>query len=115
MNYLLALDVSVNDSLSVSEALGFGGQVVLLGMLTVFAVLVILWFSLSLFKFFFADLRLGEKLERPKEITTAPVVEAPVYTATDEEIVAVIAAAIAAAESEAPTGVKFRVVSFKRK
>ena len=115
MNYLLAVDVNVNEPLEFSEALGYGGQVVLLGMLTIFAVLVILWISLSLFKFFFADLKLGEKLEKPVEIKPAPVVDAPVYVNNDEEIVAVIAAAIAAAEAEAPTGVKFRVVSFKRK
>ena len=41
-------------------------------------------------------------------------VSATVYTPNDQEIVAVIAAAIAMAESE-ENGIKFRVVSFRRK
>ena len=48
------------------------------------------------------------------EVNTAPVV--PVQKENDEsgEIIAAIAAAIAMAESEG-SGVKFRVVSFRRK
>ena len=47
-------------------------------------------------------------MSEPEE--SAPIVA----TSNDDEVIAVIAAAIAAAESEC-TGAKFRVVSFRRK
>ena len=86
---------------------------VFIGMATVFAVLVLIMFSLYGFKFFFHDL----PNKRAAEVKQAPapveqVVEAP--SSNDEEIVAALAAAIAMAESES-NGVKFRVVSFKRR
>ena len=116
MNYLLAAQINPTDTLSPGDAFTYGGGVVLLGMATVFSVLIILWIALMIFKFFFHDLKLGAKIkvEAPVEKTPEPA-PAPVYVAQDEEIVAVIAAAIAAAESESANGAKFRVVSFKRK
>ena len=117
MNYLLAAEVNPSEKLSALDALSYGGGVVLLGMATVFAVLIILWVTLIIFKFFFHDLKLGTKIkvERPVVEKAPEPAPAPVYTSTDDEIVAVIAAAIAAAESESANGAKFRVVSFKRK
>ena len=114
MNYLL--DVNINEPLGIGEALPYGGGVVALGLGTVFAVLIIIWIALIIFKFFFHDLKIGVKLkkEKPAPKPVEPVY-LPVHSPTDEEIVAVIAAAIAAAESEAPAGAKFRVVSFRRK
>ena len=116
MYYLLSSDVNPNEPLSFLDSLSYGGGVVLLGMATVFAVLIIIWIALMLFKFFFHDLKIGTKLVKEKPAPTV-IEPAPVYVhaPTDEEIVAVIAAAIAAAESEAPAGAKFRVVSFRRK
>ena len=116
MNYLLAATVNPSEKLSATDALSYGGGVVLLGMATVFSVLVIIWSTLLIFKFFFHDLKLGTKIKevRPVEKAPDPIPE-PVYVAQDEEIVAVIAAAIAAAESESTNGAKFRVVSFNRK
>ena len=97
------------------DAFIFGGAIVLIGMLTIFSVLIILWGCLSLFKIVFHDLS-NKKNSVPKtvEINIAPI--APVQTATtdDGEIIAAIAAAIAMAESE-NSDVKFRVVSFRRK
>ena len=92
----------------------FGSKMVLIGMGTVFAVLTLIWGCLSLFKVFFHDLKnVAPKKEIVKNEET--VADAPVETnATDDnEIVAVIAAAIAAAESE-HADAKFRVVSFRR-
>ena len=69
--------------------------------------------SLFAFKYFFHDLA-QKKNSLPKQENIdvpEPVCVAP---AEDEEIVAAIAAAIAMAESESD-GVKFRVVSFKRR
>ena len=52
--------------------------------------------------------------KQKKELEAEPVVEPVAVTANnDEEIVAVIAAAIAMAESES-NGIKFKVVSFRR-
>ena len=86
-----------------------GLQVVLIGMATVFSVLILIWAILSLSKFFFTK---KENSKQVETVNVAPVVTTPA-TNNNDEIVAVIAAAIAMAESDAP-GTKFRVVSFKR-
>lgn len=116
MNFLLSIspdqyDESIIKTEGFMETLGFGGQMLLLGMGTVFAVLILLWLALTLFKFFFASNRTTAPEKKP--IAEEPVAVAAPQT-EDAEIVAVIAAAIAAAESESD-GIKFRVVSFKRK
>ncbi len=96
----------------VGETLAFGGKILLIGILAVFGVLCLIWLALSLFNVIFS--------KNPSQNKTAPVPtvapQAPVKVKsnTDDEIVAVIAAAIAMAESE-NSGTKFRVVSFKRK
>ena len=100
------------------ERLALAGQMTLIGMGMIFAVLSILWAVLAIFKFVFA------KPEKKKAATpvaqTAPVVEAPAVeetAANDDELVAVITAAVAAYMTQenpnaAPSG--FRVVSFRR-
>ncbi len=115
MNFLLGINPDVFnknllDEIGAWETLAFGAEVVLLGMATIFGVLMILWIALTLFKTF-----LGHENSKStvQIVEAAPVVEAP--KTNDEEIIAVIAAAIAMAESEAPSGVKFRVVGFRRK
>lgn len=119
MNFLLNISpdqYGTKDLLSEAgflNTLTFGLQMLLIGMGAVFAVLAILWFCLYLFRLVFHDLpakRAKESTEAVAEPTPAPVAAID----QDEEIVAVIAAAIAAAESESD-GMKFRVVSFRRK
>lgn len=101
-----------NQTLNFSEALSFGGEVVIIGMVAVFAVLGLLWAVLSLFKFVFAPTAKEQKAQKPA--VSAPAPSSRPMT-TDAEIVAVIAAAIAMAEGESDSGMKFRVVSFRRK
>lgn len=118
MNFLLSVspdqyDQPIRDTLGWAEALGFGGQMLLLGMAAIFAVLGIIWALLTVFKLVFTNAPAKEKKPAPSQATSPQ--EAPVYTASDSEIVAVIAAAIAMAESECGENIKFRVVSFKRK
>ena len=91
----------------------FGLQMLGLGVLTVFAVLTLIWLVLAIFEKVFTRL---PKEEKKEEVAVfVPATEVAVYEQTnDEEIIAVIAAAIAMAESES-NGLKFRVVSFNRK
>ena len=118
MNFLLEItknDYSSNliQSKGFAETLGFGAQMLFLGMATVFAVLAIIWLCLTIFKLAFQEKPKNSKaavVEAPAAVEVAPVAAAN----QDEEIVAVIAAAIAMAESE-NAGLKFKVVSFKRK
>ena len=98
-----------------SDMFLYGGRMLLIGMATVFSVLILLWFTLVLFKFFFHDLARGSKKTKAvKTEQVAPANNVPVAS-DDEEIVAVIAAAIAMAEADCGGNKKFRVVSFKRK
>ena len=121
MNFLLSVAKSdyadkIIDTKGFGETLGFGAQMLLIGMATVFAVLSILWISLILFKIFFHDLPEKRKKEAAAvEEAPAPVIEAaPAVTYDDGEVIAAIAAAIAMAEAE-DSGLKFKVVSFRRK
>ena len=93
----------------VMDKLTFGGMMVLIGMSAVFSVLFIIYLSLVIFKFAFS--RSGKKEAKTNEV--APVAAQPVNEANDDVMIAVIAAAIAAAEAENP-GKQFRVVSFRR-
>ena len=93
----------------------FGLMILAIGLMTVFAVLILIWFALIAFEKVFAK----QHTSKPKESVQTPIsVPAPVAIVetpdNDDEIVAVIAAAIAMAESEC-SGLKFRVVSFRRK
>ena len=109
----LLLEINPNESLSFWDALGYGGQTVLLGMATIFAVLIIIWIALALMKNLLHGVS-SKKADEPT-VTAEPVTPPPVVrVSADDEIVAVIAAAIAMAESES-NGARFRVVSFRRK
>ena len=111
MSFLL--EIQPDQPLKFLDALKFGGQTVLIGMATVFAVLIIIMLALLLFKLVFYDM--PAKKAATADTVSEPAVKAPVAASSnDDEIVAVIAAAIAAAESEA-CGAKFKVVSFRRK
>ena len=97
---------------SYGENLSEGVLVFFIGIATVFSVLAIILAVLSLFGVVFG------KTASSKKEKAAPAPAAVATTSatvpSDAEIIAVIAAAIAAAESEC-AGSKFRVVSFKRK
>ncbi len=117
MNFLLDVNnVDITKPIeNLSDKFLYGGQMLLIGMLTVFSVLVLLWLTLILFKVFFHDIPSKSK-KAPKKEKTEPVAvyHAPENT-ENEEIIAVIAAAIAMAENEFGGNKQFRVVSFKRK
>ena len=116
MSFLLNADLNNTKLVDApSEILGLGGQVVLIGMLTVFSVLGLLWGCLAIFKLVFHDIPAKKTKKVAIESETVESIVEPVSSADqDEEIVAVIAAAIAAAESESGGELKFKVVSFRR-
>lgn len=107
MNFLSGFNMSFDPN-----RLGEGGIVAIIGIAVVFAVLAIIWLVLLGFNLIFNKLKLGQKKSDKIKCEAPPVIEAEPVS-NDEEIIAVIAAAIAMAESEAP-GSSFRVVSFKR-
>lgn len=113
--FLLEMQSNEIDSNFLNRLLD-GGSVVLRGMCTVFAVLAIIWFFLYLSRLLLHDL--PEKMAQQRSATAqaqapAEVAAEPDGTATDDgELIAVLSAAIAAAESE--SGCSFRVVSFHR-
>ena len=107
--FLLSLADTIPETFS--EKLSYGLQMLILGILMVFAVLGIIFLALIIFHFVCHTL--PEKMKK-NQGEAAPVAPTPAAVQTnDEEIVAVIAAAIAAAENELPDA-RFRVVSFRR-
>lgn len=113
MNTIFLLSQTENDIASIdisnlSGKLNMGTQVLILGMLMVFAVLGVIFVALKIFGLF---LHGTSDKKKPAEQPVTPVIEQPI--ASEDEVIAAIAAAIAAAESETPEA-RFRVVSFRR-
>lgn len=114
----------MNSTLSFPERITLGLQVLLFGMAVVFAVLILIWAILTLFRVIFYDIpnkkAAGAKSEtpapEPKAVEPVAPVEEPVAAAEpvadDAEIAAAIAAAIAVVMDKPQTS--FRVVSFRR-
>ena len=112
--YLESMTVSAKFSLG--EIVEKAGLNTLLGMGTVFAVLIFISFLISLFKYIPAiQNAFGEKKDEKKEETKAAVSETveEVDETDDLELIAVISAAIAAAEETTTDG--FVVRSIKRR
>lgn len=108
---VLAIDVT-KPLESAADKFSYGGQMLLIGMSVVFAVLLLLWGALELFHLVVSTIeKKRTKASAPKP-AAVPAVET---TASDDEseLVAVMAAAIAAASEENPEG-SFHVVSFRR-
>ena len=116
--FLADTAVDYSKKMDMADAIPFGLETVLLGMGVVFAVLIILWAVLSVFKYVFYKPSESEKkastAEKKSQSTPAPqVLQAPAATETDDaELVAVITAAIASMLNAPQTS--FRVVSFRR-
>lgn len=109
----------INTALAMSfgERTTYAGKVFLIGMVTVFAALIVLWIALALFRKFVAYFN-GEDMETEVEAKKPTPVTAPaVAKATgDDALIAVITAAVAAALAEENGGAVpgFRVVSFQK-
>jgi sodium pump decarboxylase gamma subunit len=109
-------------TVNISERASTAGIVTLQGMLTIFAVLAILW---AMIEIMHAVLNKGEKKEKePSSKKEAPAASAApkqddatapaaIVAENDGAIVAAITAAISAARAEAGETGAFRVVSFK--
>lgn len=108
------VDFANFDLSQLGDAFLFGGAMLLIGILSVFAVLILLWICLMVFKLFFHDIPAKRSVTQKAVQAPVAIVKEVIPTSSDDEIVAVIAAAIAMAESE-NSGMKFKVVSFKRK
>ncbi len=106
--YLAAAETEM----ALGDKLALGGQVSLLGMGTVFAVLAILWGLVELMHLLLTGVTGAPAPSKAETPAAAPVTAAPAAAANDLEIVAVITAAVAAASGSSPSS--FRVVSFKR-
>lgn len=106
------VSVAVNVQYPLSTTMKNAGLNTLMGLGTVFVILILLIFVISLFKFIPGSA--GTKKEKKEEAPTpAPVPAAPVQEAVpnaDEELVAVIAAAIAAAEGTTTDGFVVRSI-----
>lgn len=111
----------MNTQYSLGEKMAQAGVNTITGILIVFLILLFLAFLISLFKYVNPDARRPKKAApapaapAPKKAAPAPVVETVDVASDDEEIIAVIAAAIAAAEADGTaTGDSYVVRSIKR-
>ncbi len=82
---------------TLSEALTMGGLTTVVGLGIVFGVLLILMIVLNLFKFIFArEPKKVKKTVENQKVETAPVVAEETDAFDDEELIAVLTAAVAA-------------------
>ena len=107
------------ENASVIEKLAYGFKVMLLGMGTVFAVLLILWLVLMIFQAVFTKkepkVTENQSLKALPAVASAPVdtsASVTEYAEDDSELVAVIMAAVYAASGAEPG--TLRIVSYKR-
>lgn len=105
--------VNVNAEFSTGEILKKAGLNTLLGMGTVFAVLIFISIVISLFKFIPSGSQKKAAQTAPVKTEAAPVVEEVAEETDDLELIAVISAAIAAAEGTSTDG--FVVRSIRRR
>ena len=109
---LTPTDLSINVNYPLSVNLQRAGLNTLMGLATVFIMLIFLSFVISLFKY----IPTGKKKEAKEEAAPAPApvsvpASEPEYDETDDqELVAVIAAAIAASEGTTPDGFVVRSI-----
>lgn len=107
----------INENSTWGERLGLGFQTLLLGMLTIFAILFIIYILILVLGKAMTAAKKGKKSKKKDVVVTEKASEptantvSPISANNDEELVAVIAAAISAYTKEPST--KFRVVSFK--
>lgn len=113
--------LSTAGAMSFGERMSYGLQVFVVGLGTVFTVLIILWLALILFRVFAYDIpqKKTKKLaESTPKVETTAVVETPVTAEDtfedDTQLIAVITAAVAAYNAQSGNTLPFRVVSFKR-
>ncbi len=126
MKYLPMFLTVPGEELNWGERASTAGTVTLMGMVTIFAVLAILW---AMIEIMHSVLHKGEKKEKeptPQKAAPAPApnqddaaiaaaIAAALAAAEDDgAVVAAITAAITAARAEAGETGAFRVVSFKR-
>ncbi|MCQ2500839.1 MAG: OadG family protein [Lachnospiraceae bacterium] len=111
----------MNTQYSLGEKMAQAGVNTITGILIVFIILLFLAFLISLFKYVNPAARKKKAAPAPaaapapKKAAPAPVVETVDVASNDEEIIAVIAAAIAAAEADGTaTGDSYVVRSIKR-
>ena len=107
------MDINVNEKIKgIENILSYGSEMLLIGMATIFSVLIIILVSIKLLQVFLSGSSNNKETSKVKASVVNDV-QPTVPGSLNEEIIAVIAAAIATAESEC-NGVKFKVVSFRK-
>ena len=126
--FALAAEGSTEAAVNWGERAATAGITTLLGMVTIFLVLALLWASIEIMHFL---LHRGEKKEKPAKAEKSASAASAAPAADDAAIAAAIAAALAASEDDGATVAAitaaitamraeqgcdsaFRVVSFKR-
>lgn len=105
-----------------SDRIADGVQMLLFGMAVVFSILCLIWAILAIFKIVFYDIPNRKKTSASKKAEPAdksePIAEAQASEmsndADDEELAAVISAAVMMMAEAEGSQTKFRVVSFRR-
>ncbi len=108
-------------AMPLNERLLYGLQVLVIGIVTVFVVLALLWGAMALFKIFFYNIPNQKKnaantvVNKVENVPAAADIPLAAPAASDDtQLIAVITAAIAAYNASAGNKLPFRVVSYKR-
>lgn len=113
MGQLLNEALKTGQGIALSEALGTGGMVTVVGLAIVFSVLIILMLVLMLFKvIFYKDPKKAQPAEQKTVQTTQTPSPLTAQTEDDTELIAVLTAAIAASLNTSTYNL--RIKSYRR-
>lgn len=113
MNFIPLASEPVVIGESFGERLLYGLQITAIGMLTVFLVLLILMLILKVFGWVFAEKKIKNKKDAVTETPAQPQIQEEA-SEDEDEIAAVISAAVYAYMETAAPGTKYVIRSFKK-
>ncbi|MEA4852697.1 MAG: OadG family protein [Christensenella sp.] len=106
-----------NSTLTMAEKMNFAGETIALGLLVVFTCLVLLILVITILSAVLKD-RKKKAASAPEtkleKALTQPLPQAPVLQVQDDELLAVLTAAVAAAMEAEQTATPFVIRSYKR-
>ncbi len=104
----------MSTALTFAERMQHAGTGTVIGVATVFAILMILWLILAIMQFVFSSTNKENKKKVKVQAVPETVASAPVAKTDDTQLIAVITAAITAMFEAQGITTKFRVKSFRR-
>ncbi len=104
----------MNSGLGVGQELAIGGQTIALGLLVVFVCLALIILVITILSVILKERKKSAVSEAIAEAVSKPLPQTPVVEVQDDELLAVLTAAVAAAMEQQGSASPFVIRSYKR-